>query len=189
MRAAWQLTRGHFRETFADNGRNFRQRPRQARSPARAQLARIRSPPRRRARSKLCRSLRTCDRGPPGAPSGKAWDSGCAHKNARSNHPPRPARIKSDSGAAGALASGYPVVAVPDRVATRSVIRSVRVINHTGNSTAVTLLHCRRQRQLRLPWPPRRETTSPTTRSHCWMLQLPSRRWWLLREEHSVSSS
>jgi len=41
-----------------------------------------------------------------------------------------PARIKSDFGAAGGLASGYPVVAVPDRVATRSVIsvRSVRVI-------------------------------------------------------------
>jgi len=41
-----------------------------------------------------------------------------------------PARIKSDFGAAGGLASGYPVVAVPDRVATQSVIsvRSVRVI-------------------------------------------------------------
>jgi hypothetical protein len=39
-----------------------------------------------------------------------------------------PARIKSDFGAAGGLASGYPVVAVPDRMAPRSVIRSVRVI-------------------------------------------------------------
>jgi hypothetical protein len=74
-----------------------------------------------------------------------------------------------------------------------NAVRNKRTVrkgnNHTGNSTAVTLLHCRRQRQLRLPRPPRRETTSPTTRSHCWMLQLPSRRWSLPREEQSVSSS